>query len=157
MLWILSPTIMKQTLTIFLRSTPRSLLAVAMPLLLIPAVAGAAEAAGHIALGEPPKLTREFLQTHCYDCHTGDQAEAGLDLPTLLKSDGNLPTMLGSDDAALTWVRIHDRVADGEMPPPDAAELSSAEIEPFRAATAQWIQRYQTQVAELFGASEPAG
>src|SRR5690606_7057319 len=44
-----------------------------------------------------------------------------------------------------------DRVAEGEMPPPDAAELSSTETEPFRTATAQWLQRYQTQLAESIG------
>ena len=55
----------------------------------------------------------EFLRANCLDCHSGDEAEAGLDLASLSRD---------LSDAAVMrrWVRIFDRVHDGEMPPPDS-------------------------------------
>lgn len=59
-----------------------------------------------------------FLQTHCLDCHRGLDAEGGRDLSSL--------SFDLSDTAALaTWVRIHDRVARGEMPPADHPQLDA--------------------------------
>jgi hypothetical protein len=54
-----------------------------------------------------------FLQTNCADCHAGDAAEGGFDLE-------NLDHDLGDPEALSRWVRIHDRLAGGEMPPQDA-------------------------------------
>ena len=64
---------------------------------------------------------RPFLTAHCVDCHSGDAAEAGLRLD-------ELPTGLADPHDAAVWVKVHDRMAAGEMPPadmprPDAAEL----------------------------------
>ena len=53
---------------------------------------------------------RPFFERHCIECHDTEAKKGGLDL-----------TVLGAkfDDAAklATWVKIHDRVRDGEMPP----------------------------------------
>lgn len=80
-------------------------------------------AAVHSAFGvESP--ARQFFQTHCYDCHEGASAEAGLDLQSLTEE-------LEKHENFERWIKIHDRVRDGEMPPrkkkqrPDAEELSS--------------------------------
>lgn len=61
----------------------------------------------------------EFLQANCVACHNRETKKGNLDL-TALKPD--------YEDARVfaTWVRVHDRVRDGEMPPqgmpqPDAA------------------------------------
>lgn len=77
--------------------------------------------------GDSPKPTnavRNFLQTHCADCHADGASEGGLDLDRL-----------GADlsDAAVldVWIRIHDRVRDGEMPPPDASSLSKSDALKF--------------------------
>jgi len=51
-----------------------------------------------------------FFKNNCYECHDADVHKAGLDL-TALKWD-----MQNPDNQAL-WVKIHDRVHDGEMPP----------------------------------------
>lgn len=62
-----------------------------------------------------------FFERHCYDCHSGQKPEAGLDLAVLSRDY--------SDPAVLrTFVRIHDRIAKGEMPPADAARPAEAEI-----------------------------
>ena len=60
----------------------------------------------------------EFLKAHCFDCHTGDSAAAGLNLKTLSRDFRNA-------DAARRWARVHDRIASGEMPPRDAEQPST--------------------------------
>ena len=51
-----------------------------------------------------------FLKTHCFECHSGDAKSGGLDLSSLT-SDLTQPQLFAK------WERIHDRVANGEMPP----------------------------------------
>jgi hypothetical protein len=58
-----------------------------------------------------------FIETHCVECHDADTKKGSLDL-TALKLDA-----AGFD----TWVKVHDRVRAGEMPPekkprPEAGE-----------------------------------
>ena len=54
---------------------------------------------------------QSFLEQHCMDCHDGEVKKGGLDLAALSTD--------GTDAAALKkWVRVFDRVAAGEMPPP---------------------------------------
>ena len=51
-----------------------------------------------------------FLGQHCFECHDADVKKGGLDLTALsldLKDPRNFET----------WVKVHDSVADGEMPP----------------------------------------
>jgi len=52
----------------------------------------------------------ELVLTHCIDCHEGAAAEAGLDLTSL-------PLNLDQRKLRDRWIRIHDRVESGEMPP----------------------------------------
>ena len=56
-----------------------------------------------------------IVKSHCVDCHGGDKPDAGLNL-TQLKFD------LADPRAFRTWERIHDKIAAGEMPPPDAQQ-----------------------------------
>ena len=50
---------------------------------------------------------RAFLEQHCYECHDKETKKGGLDLESL-----------GSEKQQLErWIKIHDAVADGEMPP----------------------------------------
>ncbi len=60
---------------------------------------------------------RPFLEQHCGDCHRGAAGEGGFDLARLA------PRPSGAAETA-QWIRIHDRLAAGEMPPPDAAQPS---------------------------------
>ena len=59
-----------------------------------------------------PVLVSQFIQQHCLECHDGADAEAGLDLSSLTFD-------LNRRNVFDRWVLIHDRVRDGEMPPPD--------------------------------------
>ena len=51
-----------------------------------------------------------FFKTHCFECHDKETHEGGLDLASL-KLDPNNP------DNFARWVKIHDRIESGEMPP----------------------------------------
>lgn len=89
--------------------------------------------------GEPPATVRSFVKAHCLDCHANGAAEGGLDLDKLgMKID--------DPNVFKKWVRIVDRVHDGEMPPAEAAKLSAKESNQFVAEVAKWL--HSTQKAE---------
>lgn len=84
-----------------------------------------------------------FLQKNCHDCHTGADAEAGLDLT-------QLSTDLAEETVRKRWVRIFDRVERGEMPPPEYATLQQQQKQAFLTTTEKWLldserKRYQSQ------------
>ena len=56
-----------------------------------------------------------FLEKNCIECHDAETKKGGFNL------DG-LPTDLSGADAMAKWVRVHDRIASGEMPPPKKKE-----------------------------------
>jgi len=82
-------------------------------------LAGGPIAAGPRAAGAED-VTRDFLERHCFECHDDVARKGGLDL-----------SALGSDaaDAAsfAAWVKVHDRVRDGEMPPKKTERPPAAE------------------------------
>ena len=67
----------------------------------------------------PQPLTKLF-NDHCVECHDDAEAEGGLNLPAL---EWNL------EDPHVTgmWVKIHDRLSSGEMPPKEDNRLSEGE------------------------------
>ena len=67
-----------------------------------------------------PLPNTTFLEEHCFDCHDAETKKGGLDL-TALKLD--------LTDAATfaDWVKVHDRMRDGEMPPPKKKRPPEAE------------------------------
>jgi hypothetical protein len=70
-----------------------------------------AYAAGAVCCGEPAGPPgAPFLKSQCFDCHDTETREGGLDL-TKLKFDLASPATFSS------WVKVHDRVLSGEMPP----------------------------------------
>jgi mono/diheme cytochrome c family protein len=74
------------------------------------AVVSVVWAAGASAAPAPPARARAFIQEHCADCHDADSHKGGLDL-TSLSFD------LNSSKTFDLWVKVHDRVRDGELPP----------------------------------------
>ncbi len=70
-----------------------------------------------------PPTAAAFVEHHCAECHDAETHEGGLDVTSL-------PFNLENIETFNTWVKVHDRVRDGEMPPkkkarPDAAEANS--------------------------------
>ena len=100
-----------------------------------------ASAFGQGHLSDPVPVTepiKSFLREQCLDCHQGESAEAGFDLDELEQQvDGEL--------AFAKWVRVHDRVADHEMPPPEEASLGQTEREHFLGALSNVLKRYERE------------
>ena len=65
---------------------------------------------------------KPFFEKHCGDCHDAGTKEGGLDLMSL-KTD------LANPQVFATWVKIHDRIRAGEMPPPKEQRPPATESE----------------------------
>jgi hypothetical protein len=65
-----------------------------------------------------------FTKKHCASCHNDVDREGGLDLTTL---------KYAPDDSAnfLTWLKVHDRVLSGEMPPKDVERPNPTNVAAF--------------------------
>ena len=91
----------------------------ALPRLIFPWLLGTV-----LLCAETPKDLRPFIEKHCVDCHDADEAKGGLDF-------GKLPADLGQPDTLAKWVRIFDRVDQGEMPPKKKARPEAGEKTAF--------------------------
>lgn len=67
-----------------------------------------------------PLYADDFFPNYCTDCHGKTTQEATLDLSTL-------PRDFSNPDHFRRWVKVHDRIAAGEMPPKDAEQPNAAE------------------------------
>ncbi len=88
---------------------------------------------------EPP---RAFFQAHCFDCHDSSAKQGGLDLSSL-----NLD--LANTDNFARWVKVHDRIASGEMPPKKQPRPPVAET----TAVTKWLKEslVKAEQAQLAG------
>ncbi len=74
---------------------------------------------------------KPFFKKHCVDCHSGEEAEAGIDLSIV---DEHTPL----EKQRPRWNQIRGLVEIGAMPPPDYKDLPSMEL---REEIADWINR----------------
>ncbi|MBS1788768.1 MAG: DUF1592 domain-containing protein [Acidobacteria bacterium] len=72
---------------------------------------------------------RAFLETNCFMCHNATAKKGNLDLTALNPDFSDAQTFA-------TWVKVHDRVRDGEMPPKAAPQPEAAERTAFLKALA---------------------
>ena len=74
--------------------------------------------------GEPamPKSVAVFFTKHCTECHDKDSKKGNLDLGVLK------PDFADAENFA-RWVKVHDRIALGEMPPKKQARPTLAELQ----------------------------
>ena len=83
---------------------------------------------GDVLLGAPvTKPVQALIDGNCADCHDADRMKADLDLTALAFEPGD------PKNFAL-WVKIHDRVAAGEMPPKKHEQPEAKEVEQFLAS-----------------------
>lgn len=82
---------------------------------------------------------RAFVRSHCLDCHAGPDGEAGLDLEAVI-ARGLDAVHPGADRV---WSQIIDRVAAGEMPPPDGEQPSDEARDSFINVATDWLQTNQ--------------
>lgn len=74
---------------------------------------------------------KPFFNKHCVDCHSGEEAEAGIDLAIV---DEKTPL----DKQRARWNQVRGLIEIGAMPPPDYKDLPSMEL---REEIAAWIDR----------------
>lgn len=83
-----------------------------------------------------------FLDQHCVECHDADVKKGGLDLTALL-------TDFADGKSFAAWVKVHDAIAKGEMPPkkktrPPAEDPPAEEI----ATVTTWLDQQLTAADE---------
>lgn len=79
----------------------------------------------NFAFGAPlPASTETFVERYCAACHNDVDKEAGLDLTHFTFEPGDSNNLL-------KWVRIHDRVQAGEMPPKEKARPDASNAATF--------------------------
>jgi len=94
--------------------------------------------AGALASAAEPRV---FLEKHCYECHDKETKKGGLDLESL-----------GSEKKQLDhWIKIHDAVADGEMPP------AKKKSQPTASEKAAFVAELDTRLTAASTAAHPAG
>jgi mono/diheme cytochrome c family protein len=108
-------------------------------LLIVPACVASTRNAARGADVVVPAQVQAFLETHCEACHSADDAEAGLDLTTLSSSPHSDPARFEK------WVRVVDRVHEGEMPPPESGEVTPAERAAFAESAGEWLRSIQQE------------
>src|SRR5262245_40396367 len=85
-----------------------------------------------------------FTEKYCASCHNGENRKGNLDL-TALKFTPEDP------DNLRRWVRIHDRVRAGEMPPKGRERPDPAERESFVGSVAAAITAHEREVTARDG------
>lgn len=71
-----------------------------------------------------PADVEAFIDQRCSSCHNDEDKKGGLDL-------GGLLFDVEDKDSFSTWVKVHDRVAAGEMPPKEKKRPAPTELETF--------------------------
>jgi hypothetical protein len=84
-----------------------------------------------------PLSVASFVQNNCIDCHDGPDGDGGFDVAEV--ADGLTPANVDR------WVRVFDRVHDGEMPPPEDASVDKKAKREFVKATSEWIKSEQAK------------
>jgi len=73
---------------------------------------------------------KPFLDAHCIDCHGAETKKAGLRLDNLKADFSDTRTMA-------TWVKVHDRIAAGEMPPKKRERPAERDLK----TTTAWLHK----------------
>lgn len=82
------------------------------------------------AAPRPPREVSAFVEQHCANCHDDVEKKGGLDL-TALALQPEQPKNFA------IWVKVHDRVMAGEMPPKTKPRPAADDVVRFAAALAR--------------------
>lgn len=99
-----------------------------------------------LSAAEVPGDVQAFFEKHCLECHDKDSKKGGLDLTNRAVDLSDVP-------AFLRWVRLHDRVQSGEMPPKDSQAPKPEEIQPVLAWLSQTLSAEEHRRREKNGRS----
>ncbi len=105
-------------------------------------IVGMALGEASTARGETPSALSAFIDTHCVDCHSGDDPEGGLSFDTL-------DFDLSDQETARRWIGVHDRVSAGEMPPPEETEPVAERSAAFLATLSSHLMEAETDRSDV--------
>ncbi len=88
--------------------------------------------------------TLAFTDRHCSSCHNDVDKEGGLDLTSLSYNPGDAVNFQ-------TWVKVHDRVQSGEMPPAEKKRPTAPELGGFVKGLATRLTAHETQLTAREG------
>jgi hypothetical protein len=74
------------------------------------------------------ETVKPFLVKHCYDCHSGDEAEAEFDVKALTAD-------FSADENANRWIDVMNALQFGDMPPPGETQPKSIK----KANVVDWV------------------
>jgi hypothetical protein len=114
------------------------------PLLWLPLAACAAAQA--IAAVPVEKASEAFFDAYCMACHNDQDLKGSLDL-------GDLDYRPADPANFLTWVKVHDRLEAGEMPPKGKPRPEPAELRAYVASLGSSLTGYEEGVAAAQGRS----
>jgi mono/diheme cytochrome c family protein len=97
-------------------------------------------AASGVAASPPFAGADAFIQKNCAGCHSSSAPPARLDLSKLTYEPAD-------PDNFATWVKIHDRVSAGEMPPAPIARPSAESLAKFVNGLNAALTTYERTVA----------
>ena len=101
-------------------------------------VVGKPEASEQRRQEEWVDVNAAFYGEHCFSCHQGETAEAGLDLSSLGRD-------LSDPENMRRWVLVHDRIQSGEMPPETEPRIEPALKQKFLASLGHDLNSAQRQ------------
>lgn len=93
-----------------------------------------------------------FLQSNCLDCHDGTDGEGHFDLHSVLSTDSK---DLSNHTNLHHWVRVFDRVNDGEMPPPEDMDVDADQRARFLKQASHWIDQSESLIHAQTGRVGP--
>ncbi|MDB6052676.1 MAG: hypothetical protein JWN25_199 [Verrucomicrobiales bacterium] len=91
-----------------------------------------------------PLESRTFIQNHCAECHDGEVKKAGLDL-TALAYEPEDKANIG------IWVKVHDRVEAGEMPPKKKSRPDPLALDTFVKTLTSTLKASETSIISRDG------
>lgn len=100
------------------------------------------------AFADRPEQLLELVQQNCLDCHDGKEGEGGFDVASL---DVDVLKRPASEKELFKWIRVFDRIHDGEMPPPDAGEMDAKERTQLVGGLKQTLDQSQSQLHAQYG------
>lgn len=118
--------------------------ALTVPLIWISFLTNLSPAASRAPSTQVPSAVKEFIDNHCAACHHPSNPPAGIDLTTLSFNLDDVETFN-------RWVRVHDAVRDGKMPPGGKNAIPQSDRTAFVSALAEPMVEHEQMRARAQG------
>src|SRR3954465_3848809 len=105
-------------------------------------IAYATSPAGRAAQADTDRVA--FTDKYCSSCHNDVDKEGGLDLTTLTVVPGDAANFAA-------WVKVHDRVQNGEMPPKEKKRPEARDTTAFLKQLSAGLVAQERKAEDQFG------